>query len=136
MKLSLSHWVDIRPAECRSLWLSVLGAFLVMAALTLARALREALYLTYFDVTTLPYITAAVALLSLPIVAVFTKQLGHHSPRRVLRTVVAVEIAGLAILWPFAAQDVFFRSLIVIFYLWTALGILLIATVSLYAWLW
>ena len=126
--MSLSHWLDIRTEERRSLWLSVLGAFLVMAALTLARALREALYLSEFDIKTLPYITAAVALLSLPMVGTFTRQLERHRPRRVLRTVVLVEIAGLFILWPFAEHEMFLRWLFVLFYLWTALGILLIAS--------
>lgn len=128
MRVGVRHWVDIRPEERRCLWLSVLGAFLAMAGLTLARALREALYLSSFDVRTLPYITAAVAALSLPLVGAFTKLLERHPPRTVLRAVVLVEIGGLVILWPFAAQDIFLRGLIVIFYIWTALGILLIAS--------
>ena len=59
---ALAAWLDLRPGEGRKLTLSFLGAFLVLGFLTVARSLRDALYLAEFNITTLPYITAAVAL--------------------------------------------------------------------------
>lgn len=121
-------WLDVRPNERRLLWLSFAGAFLTLAALTLGRSVREGLYLAYFDVKTLPYIMAATAFLSLPVVGIYTRLIERRSPRRILLGIIAVKVIGLAIIWPIAAQDLFIRVLIVLFYLWTALGILVISS--------
>lgn len=127
----IAVWFDVRPNEVRTVTLSFLGAFLVMAFLILARSLREAFYLTSFDVKTLPYITAAVAVLSVPTVGVFARTLARHSPTKVLTAVLLVLGAGLAALWPFATQSTSAAHrdvAVVIFYLWTAVGTLLITS--------
>ncbi|MEE9132648.1 MAG: Npt1/Npt2 family nucleotide transporter [Gemmatimonadota bacterium] len=127
----IAVWFDVRPNEVRTVTLSFLGAFLVMAFLILARSLREAFYLTSFDVKTLPYITAAVAVLSVPTVGVFARTLARHPPTKVLTAVLLVLGAGLAILWPFATRSTSAAHrdvAVVIFYLWTAVGTLLITS--------
>ena len=58
----LSAWLDVRPNEVRNVTLAFFGAFLIMSFAILARAIREALFLTAYDVKTLPYIIAAVAI--------------------------------------------------------------------------
>ncbi len=119
------RWLDIRPHETRPLLLSFGGAFLVIGFLILARSLREALYLSSFDIKTLPYITASVAILGLPTVAVFARMLTRYSARAVLRTVLIVQGSGLAFLWPLLpVSDI----AVVVFYLWTALGTLVITS--------
>lgn len=118
----------MRPGEGRPLWLAASGAFLVLAALTLGKALREALYLGAFPVASLPTITAAYAALSLPAVLLFTRLLATRSPRRVLAGGLLVLAAGLALLWLLALRGVAWRALVVGFYLWTAVGILLLAS--------
>nr|NIR32832.1 hypothetical protein [Gammaproteobacteria bacterium]NIU07236.1 hypothetical protein [Gammaproteobacteria bacterium]NIU42299.1 hypothetical protein [Gammaproteobacteria bacterium]NIV54042.1 hypothetical protein [Gammaproteobacteria bacterium]NIW04193.1 hypothetical protein [Gammaproteobacteria bacterium] len=74
-----------------------------MAFLVMARALREALYLAAFPIETLPYITAAVAVLSIPAVATFARLLAVHPPKRVLVSLLAVLAFGLIALQPFRA---------------------------------
>jgi len=101
----LAEGLDIRPNEVRCVSVSLAGAFLVMAFNVLARSLRQALYLSVFDVKTLPYITAGVAILSLPAVGVFTTTLGRYSSRRVMQGLVLLLIAGLAALLPFATSN-------------------------------
>lgn len=118
----------MRPGERRLLWLVALGAFLILAALTLGKALREAFYLGAFPVASLPTITAAYAVLSLPAVLLFTRLLAARSPRRVLAGGVLVLAAGLLLLWLLALRGVAWRALVVCFYLWTAVGILLLAS--------
>jgi len=127
----IAVWFDVRPNEVRTVTLSFLGAFLVMAFLILARSLREAFYLTSFDVETLPYITVAVAVLSVPTVGVLARTLARHSPTKVLTAVLLVLGAGLAALWPFATQSTSAAHrdvAVVLFYLWTAIGTLLITS--------
>ena len=122
---SLHSLFDVRPNEVRCVTLCFAGAFLVMSFMTLARAMREALFLTSFGVEGLPYITAAVALLSIPTVAAFTKALAGRSPRRVLAATTAGAAAGLGALWPLATGS---GAGTVLFYLWTALGALLLSS--------
>ena len=126
----MSAWFDVRPNEARRVTLLVLGAFFVISFAVLARSIREALYLTAFDVETLPYIIAAVAVLSVPAVGGYTYLITRYSPRVVLMALLAVLAAGLAVLWPFmAGVDAGARAADVIaFYLWTALGTLFITS--------
>jgi len=126
----IAAWLDVRPREVRTVYLSFLGAFLVMAFLVLARSLREALYLDFFDVRTLPYITASIAILSIPTVGLFGRALSRYHPRSVLSFLIAIVVIGLAVIWPFMAaqQPVVARSATVAFYLWTALGTLLLTS--------
>ena len=122
---AVANWLDVRPNEVRTVVLSFWGAFIVIGFLILARSLREALYLTSFDVTTLPYITGAVAVLGLPTVGLFSRLLAKRNAKRVLRDVLIVLVLGLAVLWPFIAQS---RVAVVAFYLWTTLGTLLLTS--------
>lgn len=120
-----SRWLDVRPDEIRPVALSFAGAFLVLGFVVLARSLREALYLTTFPVETLPYVMAAVAALSVPTVSAFGRLLEGSSPRRVLAAVLVVLAAGLAALLPAAGRS---PAAAVGFYLWTALGTLLLTS--------
>ncbi len=122
---SLTERLDIRPGETRSFGLSFAGAFLVLAFMVLARSLRDALYLTTFDVETLPYMIAAVVVLSLPAVSFFTRLLERHHPQRVLRAVTLMAIGGLLPLW---ASVPLSAPLVIVFYVWTALATLLLTS--------
>ncbi len=126
----IAAWLDVRPNEVRTVTLSFLGAFLVMAFLVLARALREALYLDLFDAKTLPYVTGAVAVLSVPTVGLFGRALTRYPPKKVLGFLMLVMAIGLAALWPLAnAQlETLTRATVVAFYIWTALGTLILTS--------
>jgi len=125
MRGQLARWLDLRPEEVRLVGLSFAGAFLSISFLVLGRSLREAIYLTRFPVETLPYITASVAILSVPTVALFARLLSGGRPRRVLLGTGTVLAAGLAAVWPFVARS---DVAVVAFYLWTALGTLLLTS--------
>ncbi len=120
-----TDWLDIRPAEARIVTLCLLGALFVMAFVTLARSLREALFLTDFPARNLPYITGAVALLSLPAVGAFTRLLTRHQPGRLLSMLILLIMGGLGVLWPFVTRS---PVATVVFYLWTAVGTLLLTS--------
>ncbi|NIN73351.1 MAG: hypothetical protein GTO46_15790 [Gemmatimonadetes bacterium] len=127
----LAAWLDVRPNEVRNVTLSFLGAFFAMAFLVLARSLREAFYLAAFRIETLPYITGAVAILSIPTVGTFGRLLTKYSPKRVLVALLFVLAGGLLALAPFREGGLFadYRNVgIITFYLWTALGTLLLTS--------
>ena len=105
--------------------LAILGAFQIMAFLVLGRALRESFYLISFPVESLPYITAGIAVLSMPTVAAFTFLLGRNPPQKVLALSVITVGVGLILLWPFTGRSHF---AIILFYIWTALGTLLLTS--------
>ncbi|MCP4547519.1 MAG: hypothetical protein GY835_13760 [bacterium] len=121
-------WIDVRPGEGRGLIFSTLGAFFCIGAMTLGRAMREAVYLSQFSVESLPYIMGTVALLSLPVVRAFTRLLELHPPRRVMNRLVGILILGLTALWPLAVFGLAVDIVVIAFYIWTALGILLMAS--------
>ncbi len=120
-----AEWFDVRPGEGRPVVLSFLSAFLVIGFLILAKSLREAFYLTLFDVETLPYITVAVAVASVPTIGLFARLMARHDPHRVLSATLAVEAIGLLVLWRLADQA---AVATVVFYLWTAVGALLLTS--------
>ena len=125
---ALARWLDVRPGEGRSVALACAGAFLVMAALTLGRALREGLYLDAFAMETLPYVTAAVALLGLPLAGRFSRALARTPTWRVLSALILIEVVGLGLLTLLGGLPAWRRPAIVLFYLWTALGLLLLGS--------
>ena len=122
---AIAERLDIRPNEMRALWLSFGGAFFVLGFTVLGRSIREALYLTSFDITTLPYITVAVALLSIPTVAAFSRLLSQYTARSVLEVTVFAQIVGIGLLWPVITLS---RVFVVAFYIWTMLGTMVIAS--------
>ncbi|MCA9757436.1 MAG: hypothetical protein KDA27_16650 [Candidatus Eisenbacteria bacterium] len=123
-KTKWTGWLDLRPGEARSVGIALASAFLLLAALTLARSLREAMYLGRFAVETLPYVTAAAVAINLPVVIGFTRLLQRYSPSRVVFVLGLVEAAGLLPIW-FLVGTASGRDLgIVLLYLWTSLGML------------
>ena len=125
---NLAQRLDIRPGEGRSLTFSAGGAFLMMAFLILAKALREATYLTQFAIETLPYITGAVVICSFPAVGAFTRLLGRSPSQRVMRIVILTMAAGIALLGLVWALITPHRAILVAFYIWTAVGTLLVTS--------
>lgn len=121
----LNQWFDVRPDEMRPLLISFFGAFLIIGFMIMARSLREAVYLTTFDVKTLPYITLAVAGLGLPTVGIFTRLLARFPSQNVLMGLLVVLSLGLGIFLPFALNS---QTSVVAFYLWTALGTIILTT--------
>ncbi len=122
---AVADWLDIRPHEWKKLSYCILGAFSLMAFAIMARSVREGLYLTVFDVKALPYITAAVAGLSLPAVGLFVNFMGRRRPWAAQRALMIALGIGLAVLWAASLQ---FPAAVVVFYLWTALGTMLLTS--------
>lgn len=121
----LNQGLDVRPNELKPLFISFLGAFLIIGFMIMARSLREALYLTTFDVKTLPYITLAVAVLGLPTVGVFSRLLTRFPSQTILMGLLVGLSLGLGILWPIALAS---STSVVVFYLWTALGTIVLTS--------
>jgi len=105
--------------------LSSCGAFLTIGFLVLGRSIREALFLARFPVETLPYVTAAVALAGVPAVGLFTRRIARGGTRRVLIRTAGGLAIGVAALWPIAVRS---GAAVIAFYLWTAIGTLLLTS--------
>lgn len=123
----VTRWLDVRPGEYRKVLVAFLGAYSILSFMILARALRNALYVTTFDVTTLPYVTIAVAALTLPTVGLFGRAMSARDPRAPYSVFVfglAVTISALFLLLPAAAGVVAIAPDVatVAFYLITVLG--------------
>ncbi len=121
----LAEWLDVRPNEVRLVFLTFAGAFVMMAFVVLSRALREALFLDIYDASALPYIGGATVGLGLVGAGLFARALHSRPPTRVLRGVIAALGLALAILYPFIGRS---TSMVVVFYLLTAVGTLLLTS--------
>ena len=122
---TFAEWFNIRPHEVRRLVLAVLCAFLILSFVILTRSLREAFFLTVFDIRRLPWMTAAVVVAGLPAIGQFSRLLSSSNPRNVVRAVVAVVAVGILPLVAFLPAS---RVAVVVFYLWTAVGTLLMTS--------
>jgi len=123
----VTRWLDVRPGEYRMVLVSSLGAFSILSFMILARALRNAFYVTTFDVTTLPYVTIAVAVLTLPTVGLFGRAMGGKNPHAAYFLYVlglAAVMGVLFLLLPGTAGSVAIAPEVatVAFYLITVLG--------------
>lgn len=128
----LADWLDVRPGERRTVALTTLGAFLVVAFHITARSLREAFFIDEFSVAAFPYVTMATAVVNIPSVLLFTRALGRRSPFRIYRSTLVVVGVGLVLLyavttWP-VSRDLLTPVATVAFFIWTAVGSLLIAS--------
>ena len=121
----LAEWLDVRPAEVRLVFLTFVGAFVMMAFVVLSRALREAFFLDRFDASALPYIGGAAIGFGLAGAGLFARALVRYPPGTVLRTVIVALGTSLAILYPFVSRS---ASMVVLFYLLTAVGTLLLTS--------
>ena len=121
----LAEWLDVRPSEVRLVLLTFSGAFVMMAFVVLSRALREAFFLDRFDASALPLVGGAAIGLGLAGAGLFARALVGNHPRGVLRTVIAALGVSLAVLYPFVARS---ASMVVLFYLLTAVGTLLLTS--------
>ena len=122
----LTRWLDVRPGEARQVLTSFFGAFCVISFLVLAKSLREALYLSSFDVTTLPYVIIGAAVLSLPSAGLFGRLMASDNPRRVYIMYLVAFGIGLAGLQ--SLIGVTLPAANVTFYLFTLLGSSLLTT--------
>ncbi|MEN8145193.1 MAG: Npt1/Npt2 family nucleotide transporter, partial [Gemmatimonadota bacterium] len=118
-------WLDIRPNEVRTVAVAFGGAFLVLSFLILARSVREALYLSRFPVETLPYVTGASVLLTLPAVGIFIRLLSRASPRAAYQSLVLLLGVALTALWLLLPGS---EAATVAFYLITNSGAVLLAS--------
>ena len=121
----LAEWLDVRPNEVRLVLLTFAGAFVMMGFVVLSRALREALFLDIYPASALPYVGGATVGLGLVGAGLFARALHSRPPRRVLRGVIAALGLALAILYPFIGRS---TSMVVVFYLLTAVGTLLLTS--------
>ena len=142
--LALARWLDVRPHQYRTFSVSALGAFLVMSFSISARSLREAFFIDEFAVESLPYVIVLTALVSLPSVGAFSRLMAHHEPEAVYQRLISMLIAGLVVLWilnslvsepgpvdvsrPPEVSPLLDGLSIVAFYVFTALGTLLLTS--------
>ncbi|MEJ2483620.1 MAG: hypothetical protein P8049_11050 [Gemmatimonadota bacterium] len=121
----LAEWLDVRPNEIRLVLLAFAGAFVMMAFVVLSRALREAFFLEIYDASSLPYVGGAEFALGLAAAALFSRAVSVRHPQSVLRVTIAGLAVSILALHPFLADE---GTLVVVFYLLTAVGTLLLTS--------
>lgn len=118
-------WLDVRRGEWRPFLLSFLGAFLILSFVVLTRSLREAFFLATYDIERLPWMVVAVVAGSVPAATVFSKLLERGQPASLLIRLALLQAAGLVALLALPDGG---GLTILAFYLWTAVGCLLLTS--------
>lgn len=118
-------WLDVRRGEWRPFLLSFLGAFLVLSFVVLTRSLREAYFLATWEIVRLPWMVVAVVAGSVPAATLFSRLLESRQPASLLIRLSLLLAAGLVGLLALPQAG---RTAILAFYLWTAVGCLLLTS--------
>lgn len=105
---------------------SVISAAVVIAAFVAAKAARDAIVLSAFDVAILPWLVAASALLSIPIALATGRVIARRGPARVIPILHASSALASAIEW-IALPRVPEPTAIIVFVHASALGAVLVS---------
>ncbi|MCP4291730.1 MAG: MFS transporter [bacterium] len=120
----MPEWLNIRSGELRPLLLAMGAAFFMMSFMVLTRSLRESLFLATNDIENLPLIMGTVVIFSLPAVGQFSRLISRYGPRRILFFLTVALVFGQTVLWALMPTT----SSVNVFYVWTAVGTLLLAS--------
>ncbi len=105
---------------------ALVGALVVIASFVAGKAARDAILLSNFEITKLPFFVGASAIASLPIVVLVGRLLSRYGPRRlvpVLNTISAMLLVGEWFLYESQAQ----LGAILIFFHLTLFGAVLVS---------
>jgi len=121
----LSHITRIQPGEGRAALLFLLHAFLLLASYQMVKALREAFVLSKFSAETRSYVVAAMAVLLMIVVPLYSRLRRHMDGAQLLRVVTiffAVTLPLFALLFYNGASIEF------PFYVWVSIyGVMVVA---------
>jgi len=110
--------MTLEPAERRAVAAATAGVFLLIAEQVASRAVRDTLFLTAFQVRSLPFVMMAAALVALASARAVSTALTRHAPARVVPAMAVASAVILAVLW--AAATAFPRTAAVVVYLHVA----------------
>ena len=122
---SVHEWLNIRPRELRPLFMATAAAFFLLSFMILTRSLRESLFLSTYPIEKLPLMMGTLVLLSFPGVGQFSRLVTAYPPKLILTRLTLVVTAGFLILWKLLPVA---EWAIPVFYVWTAIGSLLMAS--------
>jgi AAA family ATP:ADP antiporter len=121
----LSHITRIQPGEGRAALLFLLHAFLLLASYQMVKALREAFVLSKFSAETRSYAVAAMAVLLMIVVPLYSRVRHHLDGAQLLRAVTiffAVTLPLFALLFYNGVSIAF------AFYVWVSIyGVMVVA---------
>ena len=127
----LSRITRVRPGEGRAAFLFFMHAFLLLATLQVAKALREAFILTQFEAEARSYAVGLMALLLIFIVPLYTHARRRVDGDRLLRIVTACFVCTLPLLAFLGVRGV---PIALVFYLWVGIyGLMVISQMWAYA---
>ena len=110
--------MTLDPAERRAVQAATAGVFLLIAEQVASRAVRDTLFLTAFQVRSLPFVMMAAALVALASARSMSTALSRHAPARVVPAMAFASAVLLTMLW--AAGGAFPRAAAFLLYLHVA----------------
>jgi ATP:ADP antiporter, AAA family len=122
-----SRFFDVRPGEAARIALMSAFLFFLLAANNVIKIVRDALFLSRFAITELPYVYLFAALLASVIISIYSRYTSRLSLSQVILGSQVFIISNVIIFWLLIAfYD--FGSVLYAFYIWSAIvGLLAVA---------
>jgi ATP:ADP antiporter, AAA family len=115
-----SRFFDVRPGEFRRVGLMAAFLFFLLAANNVIKIVRDALFLSHFAITELPYVYLLTALLASVFISIYSRYTSRLSLSQVIVGSQLFIISNVIIFWVLIAfYD--FGSVLYAFYMWSAI---------------
>ncbi|MGZ8522005.1 MAG: Npt1/Npt2 family nucleotide transporter [Candidatus Binatia bacterium] len=117
----LSRFVDVRPGEATRVGLMAAFLFFLLAANNIIKVVRDALFLSRFPITQLPYVYLLAAVLAGVVIGVYSRYTAKFSLSRLIPGSLAFVISNVILFWLtitlYGAGWVLYA-----YYMWSAIG--------------
>lgn len=121
----LSRFFDIRPGEARRIGLMAAFLFFLLAANNVIKVVRDALFLSRFPITQLPYVYFLAALLAGVVIGIYSRYTVRFSLARLILGSLAFVISNVILFWlAITLSDA--GWVLYAYYMWSAIGCLIL----------
>jgi ATP/ADP translocase/HEAT repeat protein len=118
--LDIERFFDVRPGEIRRIGFMAAFLFFLLAANNVIKIVKDALFLSRFPITQLPYVYLLAALLAGVVIGIYSRYTSRLSLSQVILGSHAVIISNVIIFWlVIALYD--FGWVLYAFYMWSAI---------------
>jgi AAA family ATP:ADP antiporter len=127
LPLNLQRLFDVRPGEVRRVGYTAALLFFLLAANNVIKVVRDALFLSRFPITQLPYVYLLAAVVAGVVIAIYARYTGRLPLARLLLGSLAFIISNVVLFWLLLT---FYTAgwVLYAYYMWSAIvGLILVA---------
>ena len=125
LTIKIREFFDVRPGEIRRIGFMAAFLFFLLAANNVIKVVRDALFLSRFPITQLPYVYLLAALLAGVVIGVYSRYTAKLSLARLILGSLAFVISNVILFWlAITLSDA--GWVLYAYYMWSAIGCLIL----------